>query len=96
MNQNLNLSNQIYQMLAQESMAYLKPSLELLVSELKKAFSIEKEILKPDEVCEMLTITNPTLDKRVKKGIFSRYSFDDGRGVYFKRSEIISALKKVN
>ncbi|RNI22054.1 helix-turn-helix transcriptional regulator [Rufibacter latericius] len=56
--------------------------------------SADEEILKPEEVCEMLSISMPKLNNLVKCGNFNSYDFKDARGVYYKRSEIMQALRK--
>lgn len=54
----------------------------------------ESDLLTKKEAAAFLSITQTTLDAWSKKGSFNSYGI--GGRVYFKKSEIISALIKLN
>ncbi len=54
----------------------------------------EEKIMTQDEVCKFVGITKPTCVEYGKKGLLIPYRF--GRGVRYKRSEVLSALKAIH
>ncbi len=54
----------------------------------------EEKIMTQDEVCDFLGITKPTCVEHGKKGLLIPYRL--GRGVRYKRSEVLLALKAIH
>lgn len=52
------------------------------------ATALEKELLTPKEVCEMLKISRDTYQRYVKKGVLNQVQVDKGKRRYVKRSEL--------
>ncbi|MDP4192338.1 MAG: helix-turn-helix domain-containing protein [Bacteroidota bacterium] len=70
------------------------------IENLKVIDDREKQTVKEDdayiaitEVCKILKVSQPSVYNYRKKGIISFYRI--GRRVFYKRSEILSSLKKV-
>lgn len=62
-----------------------------ILNEIKKGFKpAPEEYLTREEVCKLLKISQPTLDRYTKKGILRKYSLV-GR-ILYKRSEVESSL----
>lgn len=59
----------------------------------KELFS-PKEILTRTEVCELLSFNKTSLWKHTKSGRLKSYGL--GRRVYYKRSEVLEAVKPIN
>jgi len=55
---------------------------------------LQEKLLSPKEACNLFTpaITIPTLNKIVKQGKLSKYNLG-GQKVFYKYSEVLSALK---
>jgi predicted DNA-binding transcriptional regulator AlpA len=54
----------------------------------------EKVLLTPIEVCELLSFNKTSLWKHTKTGRLKSYGM--GRRVYYKRSEVLDAVKPIN
>lgn len=54
----------------------------------------EKELLTRIEVCELLSINKTSLWKHTKSGRLKSYGL--GNRVYYKRSEVLEAVKPIN
>lgn len=52
-----------------------------------------KEILTPLQAKELLMMSIPTLDKLVRNGVFRKYRLRHSNRVYYKKSELLEALK---
>ena len=53
-------------------------------------------LLTPKEAKAFLKVSIPTLNKLVAQGKFNKYNIPDSKRVYFKKQEIIDALKVVD
>lgn len=78
---------------------YLKPVFDEQLDILKELLGcygnkVPEEILNSKAVCELLTITRPTLHSWRKRGIIQAHFL--GRKVFFLKSEILESLKKQN
>lgn len=61
---------------------------------LKNTSNPEKVLLTPIEVCELLSFNKTSLWKHTKTGRLKSYGM--GRRVYYKRSEVLEAVKPIN
>jgi len=50
-------------------------------------------LLTPKETKAFLSMSIPTLNKLVRKGVFNKYHFPESKRIYYKREEIIDALE---
>lgn len=51
----------------------------------------ETEYIKKNEVCKMLQVSRPTIDRHVENGFYSKYHI--GSRVFYKKREIIGYLE---
>lgn len=66
----------------------------LLSPQLLAQLQLTNEILTPEEVCRLLTCKRTTLWKHTKSGKLKSYGL--GNRVYYKRDEILEAIKPIN
>ena len=72
----------------------ITPLLHQKTDELDIVSNSEKELLTRIEVCELLSINKTSLWKHTKSGRLKSYGL--GNRVYYKRSEVIGAVKPIN
>ncbi|RNI23561.1 helix-turn-helix domain-containing protein [Rufibacter latericius] len=94
MTTNVQLGNQLGQILAQGASADIELMIYSCFSKINDKLNANEEIMKPEEVCDFLKVSMPTLNNLVKSGNFNSYDFKNAKGIYYKRSEIIQALRK--
>lgn len=61
---------------------------------LKNTSNLEKVLLTPTEVCELLSFNKTTLWKHTKS--YKLKSYGIGNRVYYKRNEVLEAVKPIN
>lgn len=69
----------------------LKP---LLLTKAQEQRQTEKSLLTRDEVCELLSFNKTSLWKHTKSGKLKSYGI--GNRVYYKRDEVLEAIKPIN
>lgn len=69
----------------------LKP---LLLTKAQEQSQTEKSLLTRDEVCELLSFNKTSLWKHTKSGKLKSYGI--GNRVYYKRDEVLEAIKPIN
>lgn len=69
----------------------LKP---LLLAKTEDQCQSEKPLLTRDEVCELLSFNKTSLWKHTKSGKLKSYGI--GNRVYYKRDEVLEAIKPIN
>jgi predicted DNA-binding transcriptional regulator AlpA len=72
----------------------ITPLLHQKTDELDIISNSEKELLTRIEVCELLSINKTSLWKHTKSGRLKSYGL--GNRVYYKRSEVLEAVKPIN
>lgn len=70
----------------------LKPLLQLQATVTPQ--QVENNLLTQDETCKLLSINKTTLWKHSKSGKLKKYGI--GNRVFFKRSEVLEAVKPIN
>ena len=78
---------------------FSKKLLELksgILGEIKQNFTppVPEKYLTKGEVCQLLKITKPTLDRYTNKGLLKRYSL--GGSILFKKSEVEKSLVQLD
>ena len=72
----------------------ITPLLHQKTNELDIISNSEKVLLTRIEVCELLSINKTSLWKHTKSGRLKSYGL--GNRVYYKRSEVLEAVKPIN
>ena len=74
----------------------VKRSLEAGLSQIKQpeAIQVTEDFLKLPDVCRLFKVTSVTVHSWKKKGILPFHRI--GRRIFFKRSEVLDAMKKIN
>ena len=71
----------------------VKTEIQLLLANQEKQ-EAPNEYLTPEETCNLLSITKPTLWRYVKRGTVKKYTFENK--VYYRRSEIENGFTNNN
>lgn len=66
----------------------------LLFPHLGEQLIIKKELLTPEEACDFLSCKRTSLWKHTKSGKLKSYGL--GNRVYYKREELLEAIKPIN
>ncbi|MFC6996386.1 hypothetical protein [Rufibacter roseus] len=89
----INLFNKSFiQGIAESILKLLLPTLKNFIEETYLANKEPKDLMRPEEVCNWLGISIPTLDKAVKKGVVKKHQLKGTKGIYYSGPEIKKAI----
>jgi predicted DNA-binding transcriptional regulator AlpA len=77
-----------------ERLDRIERALEKIDARITAENPIQKELLTREETCELFSFNKTTLWKHTKSGKFKSYGI--GNRVYYKRSELLEVLQRIN